>query len=65
MFSSVSTSMFTLFGTVSSWSLMKFVPLFEESLGILSQCSLWLAPAKRHQSLGMMAFHQLGLDWNL
>ena len=33
MFSSVSTSMFTLFGTVSSWSLMKFVPLFEESLG--------------------------------
>ncbi|OLQ10740.1 Cation channel sperm-associated protein 1 [Symbiodinium microadriaticum] len=30
MFSSVSTSMFTLFGTVSSWSLMKFVPLFEE-----------------------------------
>lgn len=31
MFSSVSTSMFTLFGTVSSWSLMKFVPLFEET----------------------------------
>ncbi|CAJ1333776.1 unnamed protein product [Effrenium voratum] len=30
MFSSVSTSMFTLFGTVSSWSLTKFVPLFEE-----------------------------------
>lgn len=34
MFSSVSTSMFTLFGTVSSWSLMKFVPLFEETLAI-------------------------------
>ena len=32
MFSSVSTSMFTLFGTVSSWSLTKFVPLFEELL---------------------------------
>lgn len=29
MFSSVSTSMFTLFGTVSSWSLMKFVPLLK------------------------------------
>eukprot|EP00438_Fugacium_kawagutii_P001464 Skav211881 [mRNA] locus=scaffold1431:435817:451430:+ [translate_table: standard] len=35
MFSSVSTSMFTLFGTVSSWSLMKFVPLFEERMPML------------------------------
>lgn len=31
MFSSVSTSMFTLFGTVSSWSLMKFVPLLKRA----------------------------------
>merc|ERR1719324_1668909 len=30
MFSTVSNSMFTLFGTVSSWSLLKFVPLFDE-----------------------------------
>jgi len=30
MFSSVPESMFTLFGTISSWSLMKFVPLFDE-----------------------------------
>lgn len=30
MFTSVQDSMFTLFGTMSSWSLMKFVPLFEE-----------------------------------
>lgn len=30
MFSSVGESMFTLFGMMSSWSLMKFVPLFEE-----------------------------------
>eukprot|EP00928_Gymnodinium_smaydae_P058548 TRINITY_DN4173_c2_g3_i1.p1 TRINITY_DN4173_c2_g3~~TRINITY_DN4173_c2_g3_i1.p1 ORF type:complete len:642 (+),score=143.56 TRINITY_DN4173_c2_g3_i1:78-1928(+) len=30
MFSSVDKSMFTLFGTVSSWSLLKFVPLFSE-----------------------------------
>lgn len=31
MFLSVQDSMFTLFGTMSSWSLTKFVPLFEES----------------------------------
>jgi len=31
MFLSVPDSMFTLFGTISSWSLLKFVPLFEES----------------------------------
>lgn len=30
MFTTVEESMFTLFGTMSSWSLMKFVPLFEE-----------------------------------
>lgn len=30
MFGSVSESMFSLFGTVSSWSLNKFVPLFDE-----------------------------------
>jgi len=30
MFGTVADSMFTLFGTVSSWSLLKFVPLFEE-----------------------------------
>lgn len=30
MFSTVDESMFTLFGMMSSWSLMKFVPLFEE-----------------------------------
>eukprot|EP00927_Polykrikos_kofoidii_P031842 TRINITY_DN27285_c0_g1_i2.p1 TRINITY_DN27285_c0_g1~~TRINITY_DN27285_c0_g1_i2.p1 ORF type:complete len:589 (-),score=114.37 TRINITY_DN27285_c0_g1_i2:124-1890(-) len=30
MFGSVEQSMFSLFGTVSSWSLLKFVPLFEE-----------------------------------
>lgn len=30
MFSDVQTSMFTLFGTVSSWSLLKFSPLFED-----------------------------------
>jgi len=30
MFSTVDESMFTLFGTVSSWSLLKFEPLFRE-----------------------------------
>merc|ERR1711972_79364 len=30
MFTTVEDSMFTLFGTMSSWSLLKFVPLFEE-----------------------------------
>eukprot|EP00933_Yihiella_yeosuensis_P042782 TRINITY_DN37453_c0_g1_i1.p1 TRINITY_DN37453_c0_g1~~TRINITY_DN37453_c0_g1_i1.p1 ORF type:complete len:631 (+),score=111.32 TRINITY_DN37453_c0_g1_i1:154-2046(+) len=30
MFKSVDASMFTLFGTVSSWSLMRFVPLFKD-----------------------------------
>lgn len=30
MFSTVEDSMFTLFGTMSSWSLLKFVPLFGE-----------------------------------
>jgi len=30
MFNTVDESMFTLFGTMSSWSLLKFVPLFEE-----------------------------------
>merc|ERR1711879_241624 len=30
MFASVGDSMFTLFGTMSSWSLLKFVPLFSE-----------------------------------
>merc|ERR1712113_810504 len=30
MFLTVEESMFTLFGTMSSWSLLKFVPLFKE-----------------------------------
>mmetsp|Transcript_9215 Transcript_9215/g.21576 ORF Transcript_9215/g.21576 Transcript_9215/m.21576 type:complete len:586 (-) Transcript_9215:236-1993(-) len=30
MFASVDESMFTLFGTMSSWSLLKFAPLFKE-----------------------------------
>merc|ERR1719401_1475064 len=30
MFATVQDSMFTLFGTMSSWSLLKFVPLFDK-----------------------------------
>jgi len=37
MFVSVDDSMFTLFGTMSSWSLLKFVPLFEE-MPLLRPC---------------------------
>ena len=65
MFSSVSTSMFTLFGTVSSWSLMKFVPLFEESLGIESQCLLWPVHAKKAPVFGDDGFELIGNDWNM
>lgn len=57
MFSSVSTSMFTLFGTVSSWSLMKFVPLFEETrhrdwMHCMAESDEQLSTTRRSSPLG-------------
>ena len=44
---------------------MKFVPLFEESLGIESQCLLWPVHAKKAPVFGDDDFELIGNDWNM